>query len=307
MLYLVGGLACCKSAVELVKLFVGVRSRSSWCRRHFMRARLLSACLPHHLILHMHPCAPAYLFAPQASRLSHREDVAPGEKAPVSLFGNKSTEAAAAAAGTDFKKSSDKANTTDASEGAAAAAAAAKRKGEAAAEAAAEAKKTKTSRAPAPSLTPNKKFRDEEKNRTAHPVPFWNRTNWISGRKDGTGSRGGGNDAVAAKRTPALKLVDNVSTVADGSDSGKSSSKRAVGQVSGAGRTEEKGSSTTAGGSAGTGSAVEAAENFKRARQEERGATTGVAEGMATVPIRYQFRAGYTNAVRRPVRMRDLL
>lgn len=42
----------------------------------------------------------------------------------------------------------------------------------------------------------------------------------------------------------------------------------------------------------------------KRPREEERG--EGRAEP-ARVPVKYQFRAGYTNAVRRPVRMRDLL
>eukprot|EP00752_Nemacystus_decipiens_P016349 g14621.t1 len=253
----------------------------------------------------------------EASRLSHREDVVAGggEKAQVSLFGNKSPEAAAAAAAvTDGEKSSDKEDAIGNTEGAAAAAAAAgssKRKGNAAAAAAeveAETKKTKTNRTPAaPSPTANKKFRDEEKNRTAHPVPFWNRTNWISGRKDGTGSRGGGNDAVASKGTPASKSVASDSTTANGSDSGMSSSKRAVGQVSRAGGAGEGGRTTTCSGSGAVGSAAEAAESSKRARQEGRGATTGVADGVVKAPIRYQFRAGYTNAVRRPVRMRDLL
>lgn len=260
----------------------------------YLRLHSLNTCIPTIYIW----------FPPQASRLSHRDDAAVGEKAAASLFRKKSAETAAGAVDSK-KKSGNKEDTVDTTEGAAAAAAA-KRKGEAAG--AAETKKTKTNRTPAPSPPGNKKFRDDEKNRTAHPVPFWNRTNWISGRKDGTGSRGGGggNDALSTKGTPASRHVDHDSTAANASDSCKPSSKRAAGQVSGAGGAQN-GGRTASNSSAAAGSASEAAETSKRARQEGRGATNGVAEGVAKVPIRYQFRAGYTNAVRRPVRMRDLL
>ena len=33
----------------------------------------------------------------------------------------------------------------------------------------------------------------------------------------------------------------------------------------------------------------------------------GAGAGRAALPVRYQFHEGYTNAVKRPVRMRDLL
>ncbi|CAM9383357.1 unnamed protein product [Pylaiella littoralis] len=169
----------------------------------------------------------------------------------------------------------------------------------------------------APSPPANKKFCENEKNRPVHPVLFWNRTNWISGRKDGTGSRGGGggggggsggDDTAAIKDHRASEAAKD-STTTDGID-GDRSPKRAVCQVSGSsGTTEGSDSSTSTSSLAATENAAAAAGSSKRARQEwERPAAAGAADGLVggevvKVPIRYQFRAGYTNAVRRPVRV----
>lgn len=64
---------------------------------------------------------------------------------------------------------------------------------------------------------------------------------------------------------------------------------------------KQKGSKTTCGDSRGPGSTNNT--DLKRPR-EESGKGGGVKDGRV---LRYQFRAGYTNAVRRPVRMKDLL
>lgn len=249
-------------------------------------------------------CVPMCRRPPQASRLSHREDSAKEKNVAGDPFAAAASAARKATSLFGGDKSKDE-NTSDGGAGGATAAAAAKRKGEAAVataavSAAAETKKAKTSRTLAPSPPGNKKLREDEKNRTAHPVPFWNRTNWISGRKDGTGARGGGgggNDPAGVAKEGAA---------ASSGDAGK----RAVGEVSGTG-TAMVGS----GGSSAAGKPPAAAESSKRARQEEVGAAAAGVEGVdgvagggvAKAPIRYQFRAGYTNAVRRPVRMRDLL
>lgn len=246
---------------------------------------------------------------PQAARLSHREDTAKEKNVTGDPFAAAAASAArkatspfggtGVATSTEAGDNSKDENKIDGGAGGATAAAVAKRKGEAAAaaaEGAAETKKAKTSRTPAPSPPGNKKLREDEKNRTAHPVPFWNRTNWISGRKDGTGSRGGNDPAGAAKESAAASFGD--------------AGKRAVGEVSGTG--------TALAGSAGSSAAGKpppAGESSKRARQGEGGAAAAGLEGVdgaagggaAKNPIRFQFRAGYTNAVRRPVRMRDLL
>lgn len=108
-----------------------------------------------------------------------------------------------------------------------------------------------------------------EDGRPAYAVPFWNRTNRIAGRKDGTGASGaaqGGKEGAASK-------------AANGVARGVNSSNGDKGTVS------------------------------KRPRDGEQGGGGGGNEcsKQDCRVLRYQFRSGYTNAVRRPVRMKDLM
>ncbi|CAN0235119.1 unnamed protein product [Ectocarpus fasciculatus] len=244
----------------------------------------------------------------EAAKLSHREDVAFAKSAasdpfaaassatrgtghPFATGAEKSSDAPAAAAGKVMSEADEA--------GRAAAAAAAKRKGASTAVGSVGMKKTKTNKTPPPSPPATSKFRDSEKDRPAHPVPFWNRTNWISGRKDGTGSRrGAGDDAAAAKQSAAI----------DATHDSKSPSKAPVSKLCEK-RGVQAGSSSC---SATDGLQATAAGCSKPVRHEgvaRRGTAEdeGAGSGKRKIPIRYQFRAGYTNAVRRPVRMRDLL
>lgn len=268
--------------------------------------------------------------APQASKLSHQDDTAPGKNAAAEPFATAASEAARKAISSVFggggdamptravtaansrQESKDNkedmvGNNGESSEAQGTAAVAAKRKGR---ETAAGAEKTMTNKAPAaPSPPANKKFREDEKNRPVHPVPFWNRTNWISGRKDGTGSRGsksggGGNDTASSAKDRCASECAKDSTATDGIDGGRSS-ESAVRW----GTQEVSGSSSSSSSAVGQ-NATAAAGSSKRARQEGGGPVAAGANGLVggvKVPIRYQFRAGYTNAVRRPVRMKDLL
>lgn len=113
-----------------------------------------------------------------------------------------------------------------------------------------------------------------EDGRPAHVMPFWNRTNWIAGRKDGTGSHG----AAADKR--------GGSSAAAAAAEGKS-------KIGGGGR------------EGGLGNGVSKGTDSKRARDGAKGDEDSSRQDGRV--LRYQFRAGYTNAVRRPVRMRDLM
>ncbi|CAM9383134.1 unnamed protein product [Pylaiella littoralis] len=273
----------------------------------------------------------------EASQLSHHDSAATGKNAAADPFAAAALDAArkaaspfvgggsgdaasveASSAASNSQKIDDKRDDTienngESDQAGGAAAVASKRKGRVAA----ETEQTKTKKTPAPSPPANKKFRENEKNRPVHPVPFWNRTNWIPGRKDGTGSRGGGssgsggNDTAATKNHRASEAAKD-STATDGIDGGRSS-KRAACQVSGSSGTKEGSDSSSSSSLVATKNAVAAAGSSKRSRQEgERPAAAGSADGLVggevvKVPIRYQFRAGYTNAVRRPVRMRDLL
>lgn len=120
--------------------------------------------------------------------------------------------------------------------------------------------------------------KEELPDRPAHVVPFWNRTNWIAGREDGTGVRGAG-------RT-----------------------KDATATAKGSGAPSKGGDTGSAQGTAGGGNGSGGRADAKRPR-EERGCGDGGRGGVEAkkLSVRYQFRAGYTNAVRRPVRMRDLM
>ncbi|CAM9528377.1 unnamed protein product, partial [Hapterophycus canaliculatus] len=241
----------------------------------------------------------------EASKLAHREDAAKAGKnaaadpftaaastarkaaSPFVVGGDATAAAAQAGSAPATAAGSDRRNVVET---------AAERKGEAAAAAAAATKKA-NSKTPPSSPPANKKFRDIEKDRPVHPVPFWNRTNWISGRKDGTGSRSSGGSNGNHK---AATAAGKESTRVDPLDGVKSPAKRAVSEVAGTIGGTGKGKSESRLG------AKAAAEPSKRARQEGAG-KAGADEGVGKARIRYQFRAGYTNAVRRPVRMRDLL
>ncbi|CBJ48332.1 similar to CTF18, chromosome transmission fidelity factor 18 homolog isoform 3 [Ectocarpus siliculosus] len=243
----------------------------------------------------------------EAAKLSHREDAAFAKNAASDPFAAASS--ATRGTGHPFTTNAEKSSGAPASsgkstseadeDGRAAATAAAKRKWASTAVGSAGMKKTKTNKTPPPSPPATNKFRDSEKDRPAHPVPFWNRTNWISGRKDGTGSRrGAGDDASAAKQSAAIDATHNT----------KSPSKSPVNKLCET-RAVQAGSSSC---SATDGHQATAAERSKRVLHEgvaRRGTVEdeGVGSGKGKIPIRYQFRAGYTNAVRRPVRMRDLL
>ncbi|CAN0321651.1 unnamed protein product [Ectocarpus sp. 12 AP-2014] len=243
----------------------------------------------------------------EAAKLSHREDAAFAKNAASDPFaaassatrgtGHPSTTKAEKPSGAQAASGQ---STSEADEnGGVAAAAAAKRKGASTAVGSAGMKKTKTNKTPPSSPPAATKFRDSEKDRPAHPVPFWNRTNWISGRKDGTGSRrGAGDDAAAAKQSAAIDATHDT----------KSPSKSPVNKLRETPAVEAGSSSC----SATDGYQATAAERSKRVRHEgvaRRGTVEdeGAGSGKGKIPIRYQFRAGYTNAVRRPVRMRDLL
>lgn len=135
---------------------------------------------------------------------------------------------------------------------------------EAEAAAAAAAEKQQTKKATTTTGGGDRDHPDRGK-RPAYVVPFWNRTNRIPGRKDGTDSRNGSRG-----------------------DSSNKSPKRAIA------------SAEVDRGCRGAKDGSEGGSDGKRLRRED--------GAMASSSfVRYQFRAGYTNAVRRPVRMRDLL
>lgn len=132
----------------------------------------------------------------------------------------------------------------------------------------------------------------ESDRRPAHVIPFWSRTNWISGRKEDAGSS---QDHKSSSNGSGDK----------GAVNGKDGNSRDTKSLSPSKRTAaEIGRGGEGGRRLGDSSAGPVPKKRTRRQEEESAAAAAAANKLS---VRFQFKAGYTNAVRRPVRMRDLL